>query len=65
MTEPDVVADAIVGQVVRCSSAQVFLPAQAARGSLLRGLPNWVQERVRRGIGKTIVESVEAGGLGS
>jgi hypothetical protein len=61
--EPEDVAEAIVKQVFGCTGGQVFLPASAGRVSLLRGLPNWVQEGVRAGVSKGITESVKARGL--
>lgn len=56
--EPDLVADEIVAAITSCRGGQVFLPKGVGKVSLLRGLPNWVQERVRRGVGETIGESV-------
>lgn len=61
--EPDDVAEAVVKQVFGCRGGQVFLPQSASKVSLLRGLPNWVQEAVRLGTSKGIVDSVKAGGM--
>jgi short-subunit dehydrogenase len=58
--EPEDVADAIVNQVLRCAGAQVFVPGSAGKVSLLRALPNWVQEQVRSGVSRTITESARA-----
>lgn len=63
MIEPEEVADAVVGQVFSCRSAQVFMPSSGSRISLLRGLPNWVQESVRGGVSQTIAESTKSAGL--
>jgi short-subunit dehydrogenase len=57
--EPTDVADAIVGKITSCSGGQVFLPNDMAKASLLRALPNWVQENVRKGVSKTIYSSVK------
>lgn len=57
------VANAVVKQVFGCRGAQVFLPEGSWKSSLIRALPNWVQEGVRMGISKTITESVEVGGM--
>ncbi|KAJ4378651.1 hypothetical protein N0V86_005521 [Didymella sp. IMI 355093] len=61
--EPADVADAVASQIFYCSGAQVFLPAAGGRSALVRGLPNWVQERVRMGLARTITESVKIGGM--
>ena len=61
--EPDDVADAVVSHVFACRAGQVFLPQGASKVSLLRGLPNWVQEAVRLATSKGIVDSVKAGGM--
>ncbi|CAO2648488.1 Nn.00g077550.m01.CDS01 [Neocucurbitaria sp. VM-36] len=57
--EPKDVADAVVARIESCSGGQVFLPASIARISLLRGLPNWVQESVRDGVSRTIFDSAK------
>ncbi|KAH7127476.1 hypothetical protein EDB81DRAFT_600489, partial [Dactylonectria macrodidyma] len=44
LLEPNSVADAIVAQVVGGRSGQLFLPGYYSIGSILRGLPTWVQE---------------------
>ena len=62
LMEPEDVADAIAKQVFGCRGGQVFLPASVGRVSMLRGLPNWVQESVRTGVSRGITESVKAGG---
>lgn len=57
--EPTAVADAIVGRIMGCSGGQVFLPSSINKISLLRGLPNWVQENVRSGLSKAIYNTVK------
>jgi all-trans-retinol dehydrogenase (NAD+) len=57
--EPTAVADAIVGRIMGCSGGQVFLPSSINKISLLRGLPNWVQENVRSGPSKAIYNTVK------
>ncbi|KAJ4987516.1 short-chain dehydrogenase reductase 2 [Stagonosporopsis vannaccii] len=57
------VANAVAKQVFGCRGAQVFLPESAWKSSLIRALPNWVQEGIRMGVSKTITESVEVGGM--
>lgn len=44
--DPTLVADSIVGRITSCTGGQVFLPSSVGKVSLLRGLPNWVQESV-------------------
>lgn len=56
--EPEVVADSIVSAITSCRGGQVFLPNSIAKIGVLRGLPNWVQEKLRSGVSKTISESV-------
>jgi all-trans-retinol dehydrogenase (NAD+) len=58
--EPEQVADKVVERVLGCKGGQVFLPEGVGKVALLRGLPNWVQERVRTGVGRTIMGSVRA-----
>jgi all-trans-retinol dehydrogenase (NAD+) len=52
--EPAVVADAVVESVMSCSGRQVMLPSSSSRASLVRALPNWVQENVRSSVSKLI-----------
>ncbi|KAF2129120.1 NAD(P)-binding protein [Dothidotthia symphoricarpi CBS 119687] len=59
LLEPGAVADAVVRSVLSGRGGQVFLPESAGRVAALRGMPNWVQERVRKGVGRTILEVVE------
>jgi all-trans-retinol dehydrogenase (NAD+) len=56
--EPEDVADKVVGAVLSAKGGQVFLPSDIGKLSSLRGLPNWLQERVREGVGMTIRASV-------
>lgn len=44
MMDPALVADAVVQCIVSCAGGQVFLPSGMGKVSLLRGMPNWVQE---------------------
>lgn len=53
--EPSTVADAVVRSVLRAKGGQVFLPESVATVAALRGLPNWVQERIRKGVGRTVL----------
>ncbi|KAG9195693.1 hypothetical protein G6011_00814 [Alternaria panax] len=57
--EPTAVADAVVGRIMSCSGGQVILPSSSGKLSLLRGLPNWVQESVRSGPSKLIYKVVK------
>lgn len=45
LTDPRVVADAMVKQILAAKSGQVFMGPKMA--SVLRGLPSWLQERAR------------------
>lgn len=58
--EPETVADAVMERILACKGGQVFLPAEIAKSSWLRGLPNWLQERARDGLSKLVWRS--AGG---
>lgn len=57
--EPTDVADAVSAQIESCRGGQVFLPKSIAKVSLLRGVPNWLQETVRMGVTKTISDSAK------
>jgi len=57
--EPAAVADAIVDRIVSCTGGQICLPNSAGKASLLRGLPNWIQESARSGPSKLIFNSVK------
>jgi len=57
--EPEDAAQAVVDRVWGCEGGQVFLPAEAARASYIRGLPGWVAERMRDGVSKTVMEVVK------
>ncbi|KAH7393047.1 dehydrogenase/reductase SDR family member 8 precursor [Pyrenochaeta sp. MPI-SDFR-AT-0127] len=59
ITEPTAVADKVVERIERCTGGQVYLPSTIAKVSLLRGLPNWLQESVRDGVSKTIYNSAK------
>ena len=56
--KPTRVADVIVERILSCSGGQIFLPSGASKASMLRGLPNWVQESVRSRTSKTVYNSV-------
>jgi all-trans-retinol dehydrogenase (NAD+) len=55
--EPQAVVDAIAEQIFKCTGGQLFLPSQSNRVSFLRALPNWVQEMVRGGLAKSILQA--------
>jgi all-trans-retinol dehydrogenase (NAD+) len=63
LIEPEEVAELVVNQVLSASGGQVFVPDNAGRISLLRALPNWVQENLRGKASQTITESVDVGGM--
>lgn len=44
---PEMVSEAVVKQVLVHRSAQVIIPANHTPVSMLRALPNWIQEFVR------------------
>jgi all-trans-retinol dehydrogenase (NAD+) len=47
MLEPEVIADAIVSQVVSGYGSQIFCPSNLSIISGIRGFPHWLQEAVR------------------
>lgn len=47
LLDPNVVADAIVNQILLGQSGQIFLPPHMNLLSGFRGLPAWLQERIR------------------
>lgn len=55
--EPQYVVDAIAKQIFKCAGGQVFLPPDVKTASALRGLPNWLQEMLRGGIAKTVLQA--------
>jgi all-trans-retinol dehydrogenase (NAD+) len=55
--EPDDAAQVVVDRIFGCTGGQVFLPADASKASMLRALPNWLQERMRDGVSKTVLDS--------
>lgn len=57
--EPQAVADAVVARILGCAGGQIFLPADLSQVTALRGYPNWVQEKIRDGVTKTIYGSAE------
>jgi all-trans-retinol dehydrogenase (NAD+) len=61
MIEPEEVADKVLARILSCRGGQVHLPEGAAQASILRGVPNWVQEWLRDGTAATISRSVEGG----
>jgi hypothetical protein len=54
MMPPEVVADAVVKQVLSGRGAQLFIPPEQARFSNLRGWPNWMQELLRGLVAKSL-----------
>lgn len=44
---PEKVSQAVVKQLVSQNSGQVVVPSTHGGASLLRGFPNWIQERLR------------------
>jgi NAD(P)-dependent dehydrogenase (short-subunit alcohol dehydrogenase family) len=59
LLQPREVADAIVNQIFSCSSGQIFLPETMYGVAGLRGWPNWLQEKVRDGLAKTVLGHVK------
>ena len=57
--EPSDVADAVVDGIFSCRGGQVFLPAGMGKSTLLRGLPNWLQEKTRDDFSKTLLDSIK------
>ncbi|KAH3955554.1 hypothetical protein HBI81_016670 [Parastagonospora nodorum] len=55
--EPQYVADRVVQSVLSCRGGQVVLPEAAGKVAMLRGLPNWMQEKIRDGVSQTILRS--------
>jgi all-trans-retinol dehydrogenase (NAD+) len=53
------VANAIAEQVLGCSGGQIYLPTGAARTTLVRGWPNWLQEALRGRLAKLILSGTE------
>jgi hypothetical protein len=44
---PQVVSNAICGQILNQRSGQVILPSSQSAASLVRAMPTWMQEGVR------------------
>lgn len=59
--EPEMVAEKVINRIVECRGGQVFLPDDISKVSALRGVPNWVQEKIRDGVAGTIMRSVQGG----
>jgi len=59
LLEPRDVADAIVAQILSCKSGQIILPQTANAAGLLKGFPNWVQEKLRDGLGRAVLAQVK------
>lgn len=57
--EPSVVADAVIESITRCSGGQIMLPSSASKASLVRALPNWIQESVRGDVSKMLRNTVQ------
>jgi hypothetical protein len=45
--EPEQVSSAVVDQIVSGNGGQIFVPKSTGVASMLRGFPNWLQERIR------------------
>ncbi|KAF1979099.1 NAD(P)-binding protein [Bimuria novae-zelandiae CBS 107.79] len=56
--EPAEVANAIAEQILKCSGGQLILPASLGWLTWIRGLPNWLQERVRGKFATTVLASI-------
>ncbi|KAF2097218.1 NAD(P)-binding protein [Rhizodiscina lignyota] len=50
------VGNSIVNQIFQCRGAQIIIPRNAALISGIRGWPNWMQEKLRDGIGRVRVK---------
>jgi all-trans-retinol dehydrogenase (NAD+) len=48
--EPQIVANAVVKQIISGRSGQICLPPSLATAKILRGVPWWLQELVRDGL---------------
>lgn len=57
ITEPQVVADAVVKQIVSASGGQLFLPPTMKNASFIRALPNWLQESIRKTTSRAVLNS--------
>lgn len=45
--EPEDVTSAVINQIIKNRSAQIYLPSLYGISAALRGWPNWIQERIR------------------
>ncbi|OGM48815.1 short-chain dehydrogenases/reductase [Aspergillus bombycis] len=52
---PEKVSQAVVKQLVNGNGGQVVLPSSHSFASMLRGLPNWIQERLRDNASQSFV----------
>jgi all-trans-retinol dehydrogenase (NAD+) len=52
LLDPQMVADAVVSQILSGKSGQVYLPKQMTIAAMIRALPWWVQELGRDGTAK-------------
>jgi all-trans-retinol dehydrogenase (NAD+) len=59
ISEPSEVADAVVNSIFSCRGGQVFLPAGVSKATMLRALPNWLQENARDEFSKTVLDSIK------
>lgn len=59
ISAPSEIADAVVKSILSCRGGQLCLPDRRGTVSVLRGLPNWVQEQVRDGVSQTILQSIK------
>lgn len=53
---PEEVSSAVIEQLVSGNGGQVVVPSSYGLASLVRGLPNWLQERVRDNASKDFVK---------
>jgi len=47
LIDPEVIADAVVGQVLACRGGQLVLPGSLNLLACIRSFPNWLQEIIR------------------
>jgi hypothetical protein len=59
INEPQVVADAVIKQVVNASGGQVYLPGPLSNSALLRALPNWLQEKIREPLSTIVLRAAK------
>jgi NAD(P)-dependent dehydrogenase (short-subunit alcohol dehydrogenase family) len=60
INEPQVVADAVIRQIVDATGGQVFLPSSVSDSVILRALPNWLQEVIRANVSSVVLNGMKA-----